>query len=125
MSLLLARIFVLLFVLRHKYRRLKPQRTRKWVRTFALHTALYFFMLLVPLSGYLAASAPGDNVIIFGTGIVLPRLKAINRQVVEDGGNAHFWLAYAFLAFMVLHMTDQKKYLRAQVRRLFKAAIRS
>jgi len=124
MSLLLARIFVLLFVLRHKYRRCQPQRRRKWVRTLALHTVLYFLMLLVPLSGYLAANAPGDRLMIFGTGIALPHLFAVNRQLVEFGGDAHFWLTYTFLAFIVMHIVNQKKYLQAQRRRLFKALLK-
>ncbi len=125
MSLLLARIFVLLIVLRHKYKRRQQKRTRLWVRTFALHMALYFFMLLVPLSGYLAANAPDENVIIFGTGIVLPHLFNINSQLVEFSRNAHFWLTYAFVGLIILHMASQKRYLQAQVRRLFKAGIRA
>lgn len=40
MSLLLARIFVLLRVLQHKYRQRQPKRTQEWWQTFALHSAL-------------------------------------------------------------------------------------
>lgn len=125
MSLLLARIFVLLIVLRHKYKRRQQKRTRLWVGTFVLHMALYFFMLLVPLSGYFAANATDENFIIFGTGIVLPNLFNVNSQLVEFIGNAHFWLAYAFVGLIVLHMASQKRYLQAQVRRLFKATFRT
>lgn len=120
MSLLLARIFVLLLVLQHKYRRRQPKRTRQWVQTWALHTVLYFFMLLVPFSGYFASNISGHDVTIFGTGIVLPRLFAVNKQLNELGDSTHFWLAYTFLAFIVLHMVAQGKYLRTEVRRFSK-----
>ncbi len=85
MSLLLARIFVLLRVLQHKYRRHQPKRTRDWLQTFALHTSVYFFMLLVPLSGYFASNTSGHNVIIFGTGIVFPSLFIVNKQRKDSG----------------------------------------
>lgn len=123
MSLLLARIFVLLRVLQHKYRRRQPQRTQDWLQTFALHTALYFFMLLVPLSGYLASNWGDHDVIIFDTNIALPSLVVKNRQLDELASSAHFWLAYTFLAFVVLHSAAQRKYLRATLRRFYKAAI--
>ncbi len=54
MLLLATRIFVLLRkhlpFTKHKHR-------RGWIETVALHTALYLFMLAVPLSGYLMISA--------------------------------------------------------------------
>jgi len=119
MSLLLARIFVLLRVLQHKYRRRLPQRTRDWMQTFALHSALYFFMLLVPLSGYFLSNSTGHKVIIFGTDIALPYLFVQNKQLGELGRSLHFWLSYTFLAFIVLHSIDQWKYLRATWRRFY------
>lgn len=120
MSFLLARIFVLLRVLQHKYRRRRPRHTPEWLRTFALHTTLYFFMLLVPLSGYFLSNWAGRDVIVFGTNIALPPLVAENKQLVELSRNAHFWLAYTFLAFVVLHSVDQRKYVRAIWRRALK-----
>lgn len=124
MSLLLARIFVLLRVLLHKYRRRLPKRTTEWMQTFALHLALYFFMLLVPLSGYFLSNSAGHDVVIFATDIALPRLFVANKQVVELGRSAHFWLSYTFLAFIILHSLQQQKYLRATLRRFSKAAIK-
>lgn len=121
MSLLLARIFVLLRVLQHKYRRRQPKRTREWFQTFALHSALYFFMLLVPLSGYFFSNSAGRDVIVFGTDIMLPRLFVENQQLVDLGRSVHFWLSYTFLAFVILHSVDQRKYLRATLRRFYKA----
>lgn len=123
MSVLLARIFVLLRVIQHKYRRRLPKLTRDWALTFALHASLYFFMLLVPLSGYFFSNSYGKDVIVFGTNIALPRLFAENKQLAELGRSVHFWLSYTFLSFVVLHMVNQGKYLRSQVRRFSKATM--
>lgn len=122
MSFLLARIFVLLRVLQHKYRRRQPKRTKDWWQTFALHLALYFFMLLVPLSGYFASNWAGYDVTIVGTDIALPRLSGENQALADIGESSHFWLSYTFLASIVLHTLAQKKYLRATLRRFYKAA---
>lgn len=123
MSLLLARIFVLLLVLQHKYKRRQPKLTLDLLQIFALHAALYFFMLLVPLSGFMCSNGTGHDVVIFGTEIVLPRLFAPNKQLGRLSDSAHFWLSYTFLVFIFLHMLDQRKYLRPQVRRFSKAAM--
>jgi cytochrome b561 len=123
MSFLLARIFVLLRVIQHKYRRRLPKITREWWLTFAFHASLYFFMLLVPLSGYFFSNSYGKDVIVFGTNIALPRLFAENKQLAELGRSLHFWLSYTFLSVVVLHMVDQEKYLRSQLRRFSKAVL--
>src|SRR3569832_936993 len=123
MSVLLARIFVLLRVIQHKYRRRLPKLTREWVLTFALHASLYFFMLLVPLSGYFFSNSYGKDVIVFGTNIALPRLFAENKQLAELGRSVHFWQSYTFLSFVEQHKENQGKYLRSQVRRFSKATI--
>lgn len=122
MSFLLARIFVLLRVLQHKYRRRQPKRTKDWWQTFTLHSALYCFMLLVPLSGYFFSNSAGYDVTIVGTNVALPRLFAANKQLVDLARSSHFWLAYTFLASIVLHTLAQKNYLRATLRRFYKAA---
>lgn len=121
MSVLLARIVVLLRVIQHKYRRRLPKLTGEWLKIFALHTGLYFFMLLVPLSGYFCSNSYGFDVVIFGTSITLPDLFPENKEVAEFSKSLHFWLSYTFLAAIALHAIDQWKYLRAQVRRLYKA----
>jgi len=121
MSLLLARISVLLVVVLHKYRRRLPKTTPHWWRMAALHAALYTFMLLVPLSGYLFSNAYAKDVVIFGTNIVLPPLVGADKALAEIGRSAHFWLSYTFLAFILLHGLDQRKYLRAFLRRSYKA----
>lgn len=125
MSLLLARISVLLSVVLHKYRCRLPKTTPHWWRMVALHTALYTFMLLVPLSGYLFSNANAKDVVIFGTNIVLPPLIGADNALAELGRSVHFWLSYTFLAFILLHSLDQRKYMRAVLRRSFKAIART
>jgi len=125
MSVLLARIFVLLRVIQHKYRRRLPKFTGEWARTFIQHTALYFFMLLVPLSGYFFSNSYGKDIVVFGTGITLPRLFPENKPLAEIGRSLHFWLAYTFLAMVVLHIIAQRKYLWAQGRRFAKTVMRT
>ena len=41
-----------------------------------------------------------------------------NPAMVEVGRSLHFWLSYTFLAFVILHILDQKKVVRANWRRL-------
>ncbi len=125
MSLLLARIFVLLLLLQHKYRRHLPKLTRIWWQTFALHSALYFFMLLVPLSGYLFSYWGGHPIQIFGTNIMLPNLISRNQELSGLGRSAHVWLAYTFLVLIILHSGSQRRYLRAQLCRSYQAASRA
>ncbi|AFZ24665.1 cytochrome B561 [Cylindrospermum stagnale PCC 7417] len=123
MSLLLARISFLLLALQHKYRRRQPQRKGDWLQIVALHSALYFFMLLVPLSGYFFSNSAGYEVKVFNTGLVLPRLFPTNKSLYDLAESLHFWISYTFLAFIILHSFDQRKYLRAQMRRFSQAAI--
>lgn len=124
MCLLLVRIGYLLQVLRHKYKRRQPKRKGDWLQTVALHTSLYFFMLLVPLSGYYNSNTAGFNVRVFNTGIVFPHIFPTNKSLHHFGQSVHFWIAYTFLAFIIIHMIDQQKYLRAQLRRLSKTMMR-
>ena len=125
MSLLLTRIYWLLWVTLKKYRRRKPKHKKGWLTTVIIHIILYFFMFLVPLSGYFDSNIGGYDVKIFATGIVLPPLFPANEQWQASGfaNSVHFWLSYTFLAFIILHMIDQKKYLRAQLRRFSKATL--
>ena len=125
MSLLLARISLLLWVVLRKYRRHRRQHKKGWGQTVAIHATLYFFMLLVPLSGYFDSNIGAHDIRIFGTGIVLRPLFAPNEQWEISGfaDSVHFWISYTFLAFVVVHAIDQKKYLRAQLRRFSKASI--
>lgn len=124
MILLSGRIILLL----RKLQRKKPTAVRplpEWerIRTVALHSLLYFFMLAVPLSGWFFSNSYDKDVALFGIG--LPRLFPVNRELANLGRSAHFWLAYTFLAFLAVHAIDQWKFLRATVRRFWQSVLRA
>ncbi|GAB4382174.1 MAG: hypothetical protein Kow00121_41950 [Elainellaceae cyanobacterium] len=48
-----------------------------------------------------------------------------NAAVVELARSLHFWIAYTFLAFIVLHGIDQQKYVRSLWRRARKVVSKS
>jgi cytochrome b561 len=117
MGLLTWRILVLLQVWRRKYMKRLPKMTLEWIKTAALHTTLYLFMWVVPVSGFfLSNSFRSNNVRFFG--ILLPDIFPQNSALVDLGRSWHFWLSYTFLAFILLHTLDQKKVVRANWRRL-------
>lgn len=119
MALLIARIFVLLRMFWSKYSRRQPKLTRSWIKTFTLHITLYLFMLVVPISGFFYSNSGGHDIAFFG--IVLPRMFGVNQAVFEFARSLHFWLAYTFLAFIVLHTLEQRKFVRSTWKRMFGA----
>jgi cytochrome b561 len=50
-------------------------------------------------------------------GITVPDLFPENEDRVELGRSLHFWLSYAFMAFVILHGVDQRKVVLALWRR--------
>jgi cytochrome b561 len=117
MALLTLRILTLLRVWWKKYTKRLPKFTKEWYKNFALHATLYVFMWLVPVAGFLLSnSIRNKNVPFFG--IVVPDMFPKNPAMVEVGRSLHFWLSYTFLAFVILHILDQKKVVRANWRRL-------
>ncbi len=115
--LLVARIVLLLRVVRSKYFRRLPNVTPNWLKTVTLHTILYFFMLIVPVSGFLLLNFKGVSTTFFG--ISVPLVFAANSGWVGLARNSHFWTSYIFLAFISLHMLVHWKVLRSHFRRLF------
>jgi cytochrome b561 len=117
MAFLTLRILTLLRVWWKKYTKRLPKFTKEWYKNFALHASLYVFMWLVPVAGFLLSnSIRNKNVPFFG--IVVPDMFPKNPAMVEVGRSLHFWLSYTFLAFVILHILDQKKVVRANWRRL-------
>ena len=117
MALLTLRILTLLRVGWKKYTKRLPKFTKEWYKNFALHATLYVFMWLVPVTGFFFSNSfKSNNVKFFG--IVLPDVFPQNSAMVDLGRSLHFWLAYTFLAFVILHILDQKKVVRANWRRL-------
>ncbi len=117
MALLTWRILVLIQVWWKKYSKRSPKLSFRWWQIFVLHTSLYLFMWAVPIAGFLLSNSfKANNVSFFG--LVLPDLFPQNQAMVEVGRNLHFWLAYTFLAFVILHTIAQWKVVRANWRRL-------
>jgi cytochrome b561 len=116
MAFLTLRILTLLRVWWKKYTKRLPKFTKEWYKTFALHVSLYVFMWLVPVAGFLLSNSYKSNIVKF-FGITLPDLFPQNSAMVEVGRSLHFWLGYTFLAFVILHILDQKKVVKANWRR--------
>jgi len=117
MAFLTLRILTLLRVWWKKYTKRLPKFTKEWYKNFALHATLYVFMWLVPVAGFLLSNSIRNNNVPF-FGIVVPDMFPKNPAMVEVGRSLHFWLSYTFLAFVILHILDQKKVVRANWRRL-------
>jgi cytochrome b561 len=117
MAFLTLRILTLLRVWWKKYTKRLPKFTKEWYKSFALHVSLYVFMWLVPVAGFLLSNSYKSNIVKF-FGILLPDMFPQNSAMVEVGRSLHFWLGYTFLAFVILHILDRKKVVRANWRRL-------
>lgn len=115
--LLIARIFLLLRVVGSKYSKRLPNVTPDWLKTVALHTILYFFMLIAPVSGFFLRNFRGVDTTFLG--ISVPPVFAVNSYWVDLARNSHFWASYIFLAFIVLHMLVHWKVVRSCLRRFF------
>lgn len=116
MALLTWRIFLLQQVWWRKYTRRLPKPTLDWIRTVLLHTAIYVFMLSVPISGFfLSNSYDHGNVPFFW--FTLPDIFPENAAVVEIARDLHFWTSYTFLGFIVLHIVDRRKVVQSLWRR--------
>ncbi len=119
MALLTWRILTLLRVWWKKYTKRSPKYSSEWLQKVALHTSLYLFMWAVPVSGFFFSNSFRSNNVSF-FGITLPDLFPQNSNLVELGRNIHFWLAYTFLAFIILHAIDQRKVVKGFWRRISK-----
>ncbi|MCY7276518.1 MAG: cytochrome b/b6 domain-containing protein [Phormidesmis sp. CAN_BIN44] len=115
--LLVARIFLLLRVVGSKYSRRLPNVTPNWLKTVSLHTILYFFMLIAPISGFFLRNFSGVNTTFFG--ISVPPIFAANSDWIELARSSHFWASYIFLVFIGLHILAHWRLVRSRLRRFF------
>lgn len=113
LMLLVARIFLLLRVMGQKYARRSPKVTFNWLQTTMLHSSLYFFMLIVPVSGFLLRNFIGVDTAFFG--IHVPPVFVANKNWIDLARSSHFWSAYIFLAFIVLHILKHWKFVQKNV----------
>lgn len=123
-ALLTCRIFILQRVWWRKYTRRLPEINGEWMRIFLLHTAIYIFMLAVPVSGIFLSNSHGSGNVPFFW-VTLPDIFPKNAAVTGLARDMHFWIAYTFLGFIVLHVVEQKKYVRSIWRRSCQAAKKS
>ena len=119
MALLTWRILTLLRVWWKKYTKRLPKYSPEWMKKFALHTTLYLFMWAVPISGFFFSNSFKSNNVRF-LGITVPDLFPENSTLVDVGRNIHFWLAYTFGAFIILHAVDQQKVVKGFFKRFTK-----
>lgn len=75
-----------------------------------VQVALYGFMLLVPVLGYLTSSFGGHPVNLLGGAVSLPLLTAQNHDVHEQMGDLHQAMAYVMLALIALHVAGALKH---------------
>ncbi|WP_448532887.1 cytochrome b [Parathermosynechococcus lividus] len=114
--LLAGRLATLAQVAWSKYRRRSPRINFLWYKKTLSYTAMYIMMLTVPLAGFLLSNSfRANNVKLLGW--TLPDLFPVNPAMVEPARALHFWLAYAFLSLIVLHMIAQRNVVKANWRR--------
>ena len=116
LGLLFVRIFTLLQVFSKKYLKRKPMLTMQWIAIAALHAFLYCFMLVVPISGIWLSNTGGHHIPFFL--IKLPNWFEENRAIAHIAESLHFWLAYTLLALVVLHVLEQRQFLKRMWRRV-------
>jgi cytochrome b561 len=117
-ALLTWRILVLLRVWGKKYLKRLPKFSPKWYLNTVLHTAMYVFMWMVPVSGvFLSNSYKAAHLKIFGF-ILLPDFFPENSAIVGDASHWHALLAYTLLCSIALHTLLQWKVVKANWRRL-------
>jgi cytochrome b561 len=102
LMLLIARILLLLRLIGQKYEKRSPKVNPNWLRVTILHSSLYFFMAIAPLSGFFLRNFMGADTTFFG--IAVPPVFDANEDWMAIVKSSHFWSSYIFLAFIVLHI---------------------
>lgn len=67
------------------------------------HYALYALMIGMPLIGWAMLSAGAYPIVLYG-GITLPRILPQNDQLHALLWSAHYYLAFAFFAVILMHL---------------------
>lgn len=116
LGLLLIRVLFLLQVFSRKYLKRSPKISRQWLRNTLLYTMLYVLMVVIPISGVWLSNSGGHSVSLFF--IPLPAWFAENRAVSAIAHDLHFWLAYALLACVGLHLVQQWRFIQRFWRRI-------
>lgn len=82
-----------------------------WERIAArsVHWMFYFFMFLLPISGWLLSSAAGISVSFFGW-FVFPDFISASEPMRLGLTSIHEWLAYILIAVLCLHIAASLKH---------------
>lgn len=67
------------------------------------HYAFYALMIAMPLLGWAMLSAAGYPVVLYG-GLHLPPIVGVNPELHTLLWDAHFYLAFAFFALILMHL---------------------
>jgi cytochrome b561 len=74
-----------------------------------VHALFYFFMFLLPISGWLLSSAVGIPVSFFGW-FIFPDVISANEVMRILLTSIHKWMAYALIALLGLHIAASLKH---------------
>ena len=74
----------------------------------AVHVALYALMIVIPIVGWIGASASGLPMTYFGLGPI-PALIESSEQIREIALSLHGWLNRLFMAVIALHVAGALK----------------
>jgi cytochrome b561 len=108
-------ILLALVVLRLVWHRISPppapqgapgDRTRHLAR--AVHGVIYLLLLAIPLSGWVASSASGLDVMLFDRWVI-PPIAPVSLAWEEAGWAAHGVLTKALMAALALHVAGALK----------------
>lgn len=92
-------------------RPLLPQALPAWQKlgAHAAHAALYFFMFLMPITGWLITSAAGFPISFFGL-FVIPTLISASHHQMDRFEEIHQLLAYGLITVILVHTAAALKH---------------
>lgn len=67
-----------------------------------MHRLFYFFMVTVPMTGWLLTSSAGLPAAFFGF-FVFPDMLSANKGLMKSFTVLHMWLSYALIGAIVVH----------------------
>lgn len=104
-------LFRLYWMLTNKKPKL-PDKTKPWERLLShlMHYALYFFVIAMPLSGWVMASAAGKPPVLWsGFQLPLPGVP-LNMSLAHNFAELHELLALIIISLLTLHIAAAFKH---------------
>lgn len=100
---MIALALVLARILWHRFSPVPPPLGATWRLAKWAHRSLYACLLVMPLSGWVASSATGLDVIIFDS-ITLPAIAPVSEAWETAGFALHRAAAYLLMGILALHI---------------------